>query len=249
MVRWIILLVVWWILSQVSGWSDTEAPYRDHSGAVLPHIVVFDEQGDTFSLLSLFRTQPVLLLPIYTSCPHSCSAITQGWKAALEVLGEPGKSVTVITFSFDHRDTPADLKRFRQRWDLPPDSWYVVSADSTAIDTLLQAVGMPVRWDERLQIYTHPNLAVFLTAGARISSYYVGVSPDPGAIRKAITAASQNLQGISWWDRAWAQCFVYDPVTGEIQFDVSILIHMAAGIIVLSSLIIFLLRNRVKTAR
>jgi len=180
---------------------------------VLPHIVVFDEQGDTFSLLSLFRTQPVLLLPIYTSCPHSCSAITQGWKAALEVLGEPGKSVTVITFSFDHRDTPADLKRFRQRWDLPPDSWYVVSADSTAIDTLLQAV------------------------------------PDPGAIRKAITAASQNLQGISWWDRAWAQCFVYDPVTGEIQFDVSILIHMAAGIIVLSSLIIFLLRNRVKTAR
>ncbi len=249
MVRRIIVLAVWWILCQIAGWSDTAKPYTDHSGAVLPPIAVFDEQGDSFSLLSLFNTQPVLLLPIYTSCPHSCSAITEGWKEALETLGEPGKSLTVITFSFDHRDTPADLKRFRRRWKLPVDSWYVVSADSAAIDTLLAAIGMPVRWDDRLQIYTHPNLAVFLTAGARISSYYVGVSPDPGSIRKAITAASQNLQGISWWDRAWTQCFVYDPVTGEIQFDVSILIHLAAGIIVLSSLIFFFLRNRVRAAR
>ncbi len=231
-----------WSLNLYGKASDL--PYQDHRGDRLPRIVVFDEQGERYSLLSLFTTKPVLLLPIYTSCPHSCSAITEGWKAALERLGEPGKSLMVVTFSFDHRDTPKDLAQFRRRWHLPKESWAVVSADSAEIATLLNAIGMPVRWDPRAQIYTHPNLAVFLTASGVISSYYVGIEPDPLDIRNAITAASQNQLGASWLDRAWTQCFLYDPVTGEIQFDFSILIHLTAGLVVLGALILFFLRHR-----
>jgi len=141
-----------------------------------PVINVIDDAGRVRSM-NEWRGTPTILAPIYTRCPLACSLIVQGLKrgVAESKSATPG-NVRVVLFSFDPRDTPEDLRRFRERHKVPL-SWSVARANDPA-DTrrLLDALGY--RFGEAGMIYTHPNEIIVLDAGLRPAKVLLGTTYD-----------------------------------------------------------------------
>ena len=77
--------------------------------------MIKDENGQDVRLGSYFDgRRPVVLNPVYYSCPMLCGLVLDGLSSAIKELAwKPGQEYTVVTFSFDPRDTPA-LARLKQ---------------------------------------------------------------------------------------------------------------------------------------
>ena len=73
--------------------------------------------------------EPTLLLPVFTRCAGSCPLTTVALKQGMP---GPPAAFRVVLLSFDREDTAADLRRFRERLDLPSEWLVVRSIDATA---------------------------------------------------------------------------------------------------------------------
>jgi len=84
---------------------------------------------------------PTLLLPIFTRCAGSCPLTAVALKQAM-----PGASTDfrVVLLSFDPKDVAADLRRFRERLDLPSEWLVVRSIDAVATRELFDDLDFPV---------------------------------------------------------------------------------------------------------
>src|SRR5690348_5298988 len=76
--------------------------------AQVPLETIFrDEHGSAVSLQTYFHEKPVLLAPVYFSCPMLCSQILSGVVAGLRPLSlKPGRDFEIVALSFDPADTP-----------------------------------------------------------------------------------------------------------------------------------------------
>jgi cytochrome oxidase Cu insertion factor (SCO1/SenC/PrrC family) len=85
--------------------------------------------------------EPTLLLPIFTRCAGTCPLTAVALKHAM-----PGASADfrVVLLSFDPRDTAADLRHFRTRFDLPSEWLLVRSVDPAATRELFDDLDFPV---------------------------------------------------------------------------------------------------------
>ncbi len=75
----------------------------------LPLDTIFrDEAGRSVPLSTFFQSKkPVLLVPVYYTCPMLCSQILTGVESALKAVSfNPGQDFELVAFSFDPRDTP-----------------------------------------------------------------------------------------------------------------------------------------------
>ena len=99
--------------SWVPAWSQYVPPpdERVALGTTVPDARLVDERGDTLALYDLART-PLILSPVFTTCPHACPAITASLIEALDGLGGCGKTFNVLTLSFDPNDTPEALRAY-----------------------------------------------------------------------------------------------------------------------------------------
>src|SRR5512133_2722271 len=67
-----------------------------------------DETGRPVQLSQYFTGRPVVLALVYYECPMLCTQALNGLVRALKVLAlEPGRDYTIVTVSFDPRETPA----------------------------------------------------------------------------------------------------------------------------------------------
>src|SRR5512133_602527 len=67
-----------------------------------------DETGRGVQLSQYFTGRPVILSLVYYECPMLCTQALNGLVRALKVLAlEPGRDYTIVTVSFDPRETPA----------------------------------------------------------------------------------------------------------------------------------------------
>jgi cytochrome oxidase Cu insertion factor (SCO1/SenC/PrrC family) len=137
---------------------------------LLARIEFFNDRGEVHST-DEWRGLPVIIAPVFTRCPVACPMITAGLKKALaESNAQPG-TYRVVMFSFDPRDTPADLHRFREQHRLPID-WTVASAKEPAIHALMDSIGF--RYAQTGGGFTHPNMIVGVTADLKTSKVLVG---------------------------------------------------------------------------
>src|SRR5213075_540916 len=121
---------------------------------LLARIEFFNDRGEVHSTEE-WRGLPVIIAPVFTRCPVACPMITAGLKKALaESNARPG-TCRVVLFSFDPRDTPAYLHRFREQHRLPID-WTVASAKEPAIHALMDSIGF--RYAQTGGGFTHPNM-------------------------------------------------------------------------------------------
>ncbi|MEO8034352.1 MAG: SCO family protein [Acidobacteriota bacterium] len=158
------------------------------AGRSLPVIEVIDDNGRVRSTAE-WKGVPMILAPIYSRCPLACPLIARGLKKGVAKSSAPPSSYRVVLFSFDPHDTPADLRRFRDRERLPL-GWTVAKAvrnDDTR--RLLDAAGY--RYAEAGGTFIHENAVIALTADLRTAAMLRGTSYD---IDDAL-AAAQGRRG------------------------------------------------------
>ena len=113
------------------------------------HIV--DDSGRTRSVED-WRGTPTIVVPMYTRCPLACPAIAENLKRA--TMDMDPNSFRVVFFSFDRRDTTADLRAFREQHKLPL-GWTLANAGEGDTRQLLDSLDYRVS-----DVMSHPNAVI-----------------------------------------------------------------------------------------
>lgn len=219
--------------------QPNEAKYL---GLPLADIEVVDALGNKSLLSALIQGGPILLSPVYTKCPSACSVITAHLKGAVKKAGGLGEKYTVVTFSFDHEDTPEDLQVFVQRWELDNMEWKTVSADSTSTALLLQSIDYEVVKDNYGE-YEHPNVVVVISTDMKISRFIHGVIPRSRDINMGVLEASKGNISLSFYDGFLLRCFKFDNEAKRYVIDWAFVTQVSVGLFVLSVLAVILIRD------
>jgi protein SCO1/2 len=154
---------------------------------LLARIEFFDDRGAIHSTEE-WPGRATIIAPVFTRCPVACPLITSGVKKA---LANRSGTYRVVIFSFDPRDTPADLRHFRERHRLPAD-WIVASAREPAIHELMDSIGF--RYAQVNGGYSHPNLIAGITPDLRLANVLNGTE-------YRVADIDAMLSGRDWLDR------------------------------------------------
>ena len=142
--------------------------------------------------------RPWIVSPMYTSCPHTCSAITNGVRSALAESGLAESEYRALSFSFDPSETAESLRVFRQRMRLPA-SWLTLRAsDARALARLLDAMDFRTMQTADGE-YQHPNLVAVLSADRRLAGYVFGVKPSSTELANLVRSARDGIPGSAGW--------------------------------------------------
>jgi protein SCO1/2 len=180
-----------------------------------------------------FGRKPVVLSLVYHGCPMLCGQSTNGLAGSLKALTfDAGRDFTVLSVSFDARDTPETARPRRSaalaRYARPQadDGWHFLTGDEAAIGALTRAVGF--RWTRVPETgeLAHAAATVVLTPEGRISRYFYGVEPAPRDLRLGLVEASSGRIG-TVVDHILLFCYRYDPATG--RYSTAILNAVRAG--------------------
>ena len=151
-------------------------------------------QGDAESE----NDRPWIVSPMYTSCPHTCSAITNGLRSALGESGLAESEYRVLSFSFDPSETAESLRAFRHRMRLPV-SWLTLRAsDARGLAQLLDAMDFRTMQTADGD-YQHPNLVAVLAPDRRLAGYAFGVKPSPTELSRLVRSARDGIAGSAGW--------------------------------------------------
>jgi cytochrome oxidase Cu insertion factor (SCO1/SenC/PrrC family) len=165
------------LLSLVSGSASASgsivAPeYR--AGVEIPMIEIVDDRGTTRSLES-FKGAPMILAPIFTSCPAACPTIARNLIAAAAKSDQSLATYRVLFLSFDADDDVATLRRFRERQGVPL-PWTIARAEPQDVRRLLDAVGYSYR--KVGNHFAHPNMVIAFTPELKTAKYMMGTTYD-----------------------------------------------------------------------
>ena len=234
--------------------------FDQHVGDQVPLDLAFlDETGQPVTLGSYFGgNRPVVLSLNYFHCQNLCSLELQGLVSGLN--GVPftlGDQYTVVTVSFDPRETPEDAmgaKVRALRGYVHPEAatgWHVLTTDDrSTIDRLTEAVGFHYAYDPQEDDYAHPVGVAVLTPGGQISRYLFGLDFSANDLRLALVDATAGHLG-TLLDRALLVCYHYDPLTGRYTPLAWNLVRggAAAGGLALVGLLIWLWRGELRRPR
>lgn len=155
----------------------------------MPDIALIGEDSTTFALSTL-AGKPIVVSPVFTTCPHTCAQITGSLRDALTSIGEPGIGYHVLTFSFDPADGPAALREYRRRMNLPA-GWTLATATDENRRRLLDAIDFNY---EPLPDggFAHANVVAVLNPMLEVSAYAHGVSYDANELHGRLEAAARE---------------------------------------------------------
>lgn len=199
-----------------------EVAFDQKLGEQLPLDVPFrDETGATVHLRDYFGSKPVLLVPAYYECPMLCTLVLNGVVSALRAVPfDIGKEFTVVTFSFNPKETAtlaAEKKEHYITQYRRPGAelgWHFLTGDEASIRAVTDAIGFHYSWDEASQQYAHASGAVVVTPSGKLARYFYGVEFAPRDLRLAFVEAADDKIG-TLVEQLLLFCFHYDPATGR----------------------------------
>jgi protein SCO1 len=182
--------VVFLLAMLVAGAAGAQRPDESKTlGTQMPDVELIADNDSTFKLSALWG-KPVIVSPIFTTCPHTCTMITESLRDALRQIGEPGVGYEVLTVSFDPADDSAAMRAYRERMQLPP-QWRLATARPDELASLLRAVDFTVTPMEQGS-FAHPNLVIVLSPDLRVARYVHGVMFVPADLRTAMEDAAEQ---------------------------------------------------------
>ncbi len=206
-------------------------------GRRVPNVELVDEGGGSRSLKDLSEGRPIVMSFIYTRCTSACPMIVEGMRKALKSLEL--KDFTVLLVDFDERDTPEDLLRFRRVRGIEG-SWRLALAKGENLKRLTKALDFKFYYEEKTDMFAHPNVLIVLSPDLKVSGYMLGVSYDPERLSGMIARAVKGEVDLSWVKGILLRCFRYDPATGTYTVDWSFVAMVAGGLVPLSGMFYFL---------
>lgn len=142
--------------------------------------------------------RPWVVSPMYTHCPHTCSALTGGLRRALERSGLSPSEYRIVSFSFDPNETDEALREFRVRMRLPA-SWMTLRArDPLSLQRTLRSLDFRTISTADGD-FDHPNLVAVLAPDRRLASYLFGTNFSPSALAGAVRRARDGISPVDPW--------------------------------------------------
>ncbi len=142
--------------------------------------------------------RPWIVSPVYTRCPHTCSALTAGLRRALDRSGLSPSEYRILSFSFDPKETDERLRQFRARMHLPP-SWLTLRArDPLSLQRTLRSLDFRTISTADGD-FDHPNLVAVLAPDRRLASYLFGVNFSARSLAGAVRRARKGISPVDSW--------------------------------------------------
>jgi protein SCO1/2 len=199
-----------------------EIGFDQRPGEPLPlDLMMRDAEGNEVELASFFGERPVILAPVYYTCPMLCGMVLNGLVTSLKTLTfEPGRDYEVVAFSFDPADTAEQatarkenaVARFGRETD--GTGFHFLTGDQEAIDRLTGAIGFRYARDGDSGEFAHTAGLVLATPDGRIARQLFGVEYAPRDLRLALVEAGEGEIG-GLVEAVLLYCFHYDPAIGK----------------------------------
>ncbi|MBC7457048.1 MAG: SCO family protein, partial [Bdellovibrionaceae bacterium] len=185
------------------------------------NLQVTDDTGKKVLLSSYFHPhKPILLSPMYYSCPGLCSFHFNGVIDSLKKIDwNPGDKFQVIAFSFDanenkpeHADLGAKKKaNYMKLYGRPgtEKGFHFVTADQATIDKLMSAIGFRYKWNEKIGEWAHVSAAIMISPEGKITRYLHGIEFNPRDMKLALNETSNGKVG-NIVDSVLLYCFKFD---------------------------------------
>ncbi|MBC7742406.1 MAG: SCO family protein [Bdellovibrionaceae bacterium] len=203
------------------------------------NLKVTNEKGEVVALSSFFHAhKPVILSPVYFSCPGLCNFHLNGLTDTLkQVDWTPGNQFEVVAFSFDAREKPeiASKKKdsYLKVYGRPGTSegWHFVTADQATITALTQQLGFNFKWNEKVQEWSHASAAIVVSPEGKISRYLHGIQFEPRDVKLALNEAANGKVG-NIVDSVMLYCFKYDRHQSKYGLQVYRVMQLAGALTV-----------------
>lgn len=213
-----------------------------------------DADGHLVRLASL-RGKPLLVSFIYTACFQVCPTTTRNLKHAVEsaqrTLGPYSFNVVSVGFNLP-LDTPQAMGAFARQQGVFVPNWRFLSPDPQTLDGLARDLGFS--FAATAGGFDHLTQVSIIDQNGRVYRQVYGDSfPLPQLVqplKELITGAPAPQEGLAGFiERVRVLCTAYDPVSGKYRYKYSILFEIAGGLMGISAMLIFLVREGRKTRR
>ena len=214
-------------------------------------LTFLDETGRTVELRQFFGQRPIILTPVYYSCPMLCTLVLNGLTDSLsELTFNVGNQFDIVTFSFDPRDTPQvaktvkelHVRQYGRRGAAV--GWHFLTGDKDSIQRLTSAIGFRYTFDAETGQFAHASGIILLTPQGSISKYFYGIQYPPRDLRLGLVEASANRIG-SAVDQVLLLCYHYELLYGRysaLTMDI-VRVGGALTLLILAGLIFRMLRR------
>jgi protein SCO1/2 len=186
------------------------------------NLAFVDENGQSVTLsryLSVGR--PLIISPVYYSCPGLCNFHLNGLVDGLKGLDwSVGQKFDVVAISFDSKETP-DLAKdkkanYMKSYGRPgtESGFHFLTATEDVIQNFTSSVGFEFKWNDQSKEWSHASAAIIISPDGTISRYLPGIVFEPKNIKLAVNEASEGKVG-SLMDSLILYCFQYNPHKSE----------------------------------
>ncbi len=243
------LLILLGLLVPISLYGKEDAPkvfsevgVTEKVGQAIPKtLLVINESGQEGPLSDyLDPSKPTILSLVYYNCPMLCNLILTGFTESLTKLPfEVGDRFNVISFSFDHRDTPKTASTFKATYmaqlgqDNAKNNWHFLTGSTDTINKLTDAVGFRFKFDEKTGEFAHGSALVLISPNGKISRYLYGIEFNPFNLKMAILEASNGKQ-ISTIEQGLLYCYRYDPKANSYVIHAVTLMRIGGALTVIA---------------
>jgi protein SCO1 len=213
----------------------------EHLGQKLDlDLVVTDEFGTSRTLGSFFDGKtPVILSPVYYSCPGLCNFHLNGLTEGLRgVDWSPGQKFSVLAVSFDSKETPevalAKKKNYMKIYDRPGTEvgWHFLTLNQTAVGPLMDTLGFRFKWDPEAKDWAHASAAIVVTPDGTISRYLPGIIFEARDLKLALNEATQGKIG-NFIEGLILYCFQYNPHSSKYSLVAGNVMKLGGGLTIL----------------
>lgn len=177
-----------------------------------------DENGQTVALGSYYDGKtPVIVSPVYFSCPGLCNFHLNGLTEALKgVDWSAGEKYTVLAISFDPKEGPdvakAKKDNYMKVYGRPgtENGWHFLTGDEATVKKFTESVGFKYRWDENEMQWSHASAAIVTSPEGKITRYLPGIMFDSKDVKFALIEGGQGKVG-NFIEQLVLFCFHYNP--------------------------------------
>ncbi|HPI40104.1 MAG TPA: SCO family protein [Pseudobdellovibrionaceae bacterium] len=203
-----------------------------------------NENGQEVTLGAFINgSKPVIISPVYFSCPGLCNFHLNGFTEALkEVDWTAGKDFTMIALSFDSKETPdmamKKKSNYLKIYDRPAaeSGWHFLTGDEESVKAFTKSIGFKYKWNEEAKEWSHVSAAIVVSPQGKISRYLPGIMFDKRDVKLALTEAAEGKIG-NFVDSLILYCFHYDPQQSKYTIFAGGLMKMGGSAMLLLMLI------------
>ncbi|CAM2066113.1 SCO family protein [Sulfidibacter corallicola] len=201
-------------------------------------LTLTDQHGKQVRLSEYFGDgKPVVLAPVYYSCPQLCTLVLNGVRDLIDDLPlELGEDYRVINVSFDPENTPelaaskaANYYQSTKNPTTSAENWHFLTGEAPAVENLMNQIGF--RYKKVDDQYSHTSVIVLLSPKGVITRYVYGVTYPAKDVRLGLVEAAEGKVG-STIDKVLIYCFKYDPKAGKYVKDAMNMLR-AGGVLTL----------------